>query len=324
MAAMRFSVGGTGGLNWQGHVDAAAACEELGYYGFFPSDHLMPVVDRGGGDQDRLDAPSTLLALSGLTSRIRLGCMVQANLLRHPVITALSHATLDHASNGRAELGIGAGGQRREYDIHGVPYPDTVAERIERLDEAVALIKALWTNDRTTFEGKYYQVHDAPFFPKPLQKPHPPVMVGGMHSGTMRVAAKYADEWNALGSIKRVQALKERMRDICQDVGRDIDSLKISTQGAFLLTEDKAEAQRFIDRQASHMTANPNFKLVDGYASPDAQARESHFVGSASELTDLAGRWREIGVTHINFNTPRPFKRDMLEEFAAKVMPAFK
>src|SRR5215211_8320210 len=74
MAAMKFSVGGTGGLNWQGHVDAAAACEELGYHGFFPSDHLMPIVDRGG-DQDRLDAPSTLLALSGRTSRIRLGCM---------------------------------------------------------------------------------------------------------------------------------------------------------------------------------------------------------------------------------------------------------
>src|SRR5215213_1623097 len=162
MAAMKFSVGGTGGLNWQGHVDAAAACEELGYHGFFPSDHLMPIVDRGG-DQDRLDAPSTLLALSGLTSRIRLGCMVQANLLRHPVITALSYATLDHASSGRAELGMGAGGQRKEYDVHGFPYPDTVTERIERLDEAVALIKTLWTSDRTTFEGKYYQVHDAPF-----------------------------------------------------------------------------------------------------------------------------------------------------------------
>src|SRR4051794_12794797 len=170
MAAMKFSVGGTGGLNWQGHVDAAAVLEECGYYGFYPSDHLMPIVDRGG-DQDRLDAPSTLLALSGRTSRIRLGCMVQANLLRHPVITAMSHATLDHASNGRAVLGLGAGGNRREYDIHGFPYPDTVRERIDRLDEAVALIKALWTNDRTTFEGKYYQVHDAPFFPKPLQKP---------------------------------------------------------------------------------------------------------------------------------------------------------
>ena len=102
MAAMKFSVGGSGGLNWQGHVDAAAVLEECGYYGFYPSDHLMPVVDRGG-DQDRLDAPSTLLALSGRTSRIRLGCMVQANLLRHPVITAMSHATLDHASTGRDE-----------------------------------------------------------------------------------------------------------------------------------------------------------------------------------------------------------------------------
>jgi alkanesulfonate monooxygenase SsuD/methylene tetrahydromethanopterin reductase-like flavin-dependent oxidoreductase (luciferase family) len=323
MAAMRFSVGGTGGLNWQGHVDAAAVVEACGYYGFYPSDHLMPVVDRGGGDQDRLDAPSTLLALSGRTTRIRLGCMVQANLLRHPVITATSHATLDHASNGRAVLGIGAGGNRREYDIHGFPYPDTVEERIARLEEAVALIKALWTNDRTTFEGKYYQLHDAPFFPKPVQKPHPPIMVGGMHTGTMRVAARYADEWNALGSIKRVKALKGRMRGLCDEVGRDFDSLTISKQGAFLLTEDKAEAQRFIERQVSHMTANPSFKLVEGYSSPEEQARESHFVGGVSELTDLVGRWREIGVTHLNFNTPRPFKPDTLEEFAAKIFPVF-
>ncbi|HEX3244956.1 MAG TPA: LLM class flavin-dependent oxidoreductase, partial [Chloroflexota bacterium] len=305
-----------------GHADAAAACEDCGYSGFYPSDHLMPVVDRGG-DQDRLDAPSTLLALSGLTRRIRLGCMVQANLLRHPVITAMSHTTLDHASNGRAVLGIGAGGNRREYDIHGFPYPDTVTERIERLDEAVALIKTLWTNDRATFEGKYYQLHDAPFFPKPIQKPHPPIMVGGTHPGTMRVAAKYADEWNGLGSVKRVQALLDRMREICQEVGRDFASLTFSTQGAFLLTEDKAEAQKFIDRQVSHMTANPNFKLVDGYSSPDEQARDSHFVGGVGELTDLIGRWQEIGVTHVNFNTPRPFTRVPLETFAAKVMPAF-
>jgi alkanesulfonate monooxygenase SsuD/methylene tetrahydromethanopterin reductase-like flavin-dependent oxidoreductase (luciferase family) len=323
MAAMRFSVGGSGGLNWQGHVDAAKACEDLGYWGFYPSDHLMPIADRGG-DQDRLDAPSTLLALAGMTSRIHLGCMVLANLLRHPVITALSHTTLDHASNGRAELGIGAGASRREYDIHGFPYPDTVAERIERLDEAVALITALWTNDRTTFEGKYYQVHDAPFFPKPLQKPRPPIMVGGMHSGTMRVAAKYADEWNALGSIKRVQGLKERMRGICDEVGRDFGTLKMSTQGGFLLTEDKAEAERFIDRQVSHLTANPNFKLVEGYSSPTEQAKESNFVGGVSELTELVGRWSELGVTHINFNTPRPWTREPLEQFAAKVMPAFR
>src|SRR5215208_3627123 len=149
MAAMTFSVGGSGGLGWPAHLEVAAAAEDLGFHGFYPSDHLTNIVDRG--EPDRLDAPSTLLALSGRTSRIRLGCMVQANLLRHPVITALSYATLDHASSGRAELGMGAGGQRKEYDVHGFPYPDTVTERIERLDESVALIKALWTSDRTTY-----------------------------------------------------------------------------------------------------------------------------------------------------------------------------
>lgn len=322
MAGMKFSVGGTGGLGWQGHVEVATTLEELGFYGFYPSDHLMPIVDRGG-DSDRLDAPSALAALSGRTSRLRLGCLVQANLFRHPVLTAMMCTTLDHASNGRAELGIGAGANRREYDIHGFPYPETVEERIARLDEAVGLIVALWTNDRTTFEGQYYQVHDAPHFPKPIQRPHPPITVGGMHVGTMRVAAKYATEWNALGALKVVAARKERMAALCQEAGRSINDLGISKQGAFLLTEDASEAQRFLDRQVAHLTANPSYTVPPGYASAEEHAREANFVGNVGQLTELIGRWREIGVNHINFQTPRPFQREMLERFAVEVIPAF-
>src|SRR5215203_399438 len=302
MAAMTFSVGGSGGLGWPAHLEVAAAVEELGFHGFYPSDHLTNIVDRG--EPDRLDAPSTLLALSGRTSRIRLGTMIQANLLRHPVNTAMMYCTLDLASNGRADLCMGAGGARREYDINGYYYPDTVEERIGRLDEAVALIIALWTDQGpTTFEGRYYQVHNAPFFPKPVQKPHPPIMIGGMHSGTMRVAAKYADNWNSLGALKVVEARKERMREICSDVGRDFATLSISKQGGFLLTDDKAEAQGFIDRYIARITGNPAYKVPPEYSSPEEHAREAGFVGGASELIDIVGRWLEIGVTHLNLQT---------------------
>lgn len=322
MAKMTFSVGGSGGLGWPAHLEVAAAVEELGYHGFYPSDHLMNIVDRGA--PDRLDAPSTLLALSGRTSRIRLGTMIQANLLRHPVNTAMMYATLDLASNGRADLCMGAGGARREYDIHGYYYPDSVEERIARLDEAIQLIIALWTNDDpVTFQGRYYHVHNAPFFPKPVQKPRPPIIIGGMHSGTMRVAAKYADNWNSLGALKVVEARKTRMQQICDEVGRDIATLRISKQGNFLLTEDATEAQRFIDRYLARITANPAYKVPPGYSSPEEHARGSCFVGGASELTDIVGRWLDIGVTHLNLQTPRPFKREMMEQFAAKVMPAF-
>jgi alkanesulfonate monooxygenase SsuD/methylene tetrahydromethanopterin reductase-like flavin-dependent oxidoreductase (luciferase family) len=322
MPKMTFSVGGSGGLSWPGHLEVAAAVEELGYHGFYPSDHIANIYDRG--TPDRLDAPSTLLALSGRTSRIRLGTMIQANLLRHPVNTAMMYALLDLATNGRADLCLGAGGARREYDMYGYYYPDTVAERIERLDEGVQLIIALWTNEgATTFEGKYYQVHEAPFFPKPVQKPRPPIMIGGMHSGTMRVAAKYADNWNSLGALKVVEARKVRMREICDEVGRDFDTLSISKQGGFLLTEDKAEAQRFIDRYIARITANPAYKVPRGYSSPEEHARGSSFVGGVSEMTDIIARWLEIGVTHLNLQTPRPFEREMMEQFAARVMPKF-
>ena len=300
----------------------AAAVEEFGYHGFYPSDHITNIYDRG--EPDRLDAPSTLLALSGRTSRIRLGTMIQANLLRHPVNTAMIYCTLDLASNGRADLCMGAGGARREYDINGYYYPDTVAERIARLDEGnTADHRALDERPTGHLRGQYYQVRNAPFFPKPVQKPRPPIMIGGMHSGTMRVAARYADNWNSLGALKVVKARKERMQEICNEVGRDFDTLSISKQGGFLLTEDKAEAQRFIDRYIARITANPAYKVPPGYGSPEEHARGAGFVGGVSEMTDIVGRWLEIGVTHLNLQTPRPFKREMMEQFAAKVMPAF-
>jgi alkanesulfonate monooxygenase SsuD/methylene tetrahydromethanopterin reductase-like flavin-dependent oxidoreductase (luciferase family) len=322
MAVMQFSVGGSGGLSWPAHLEVARAVEDYGYHGFYPSDHLTNIYERG--DPDRLDAPSTLLALSGRTSRIRLGTMIQANLLRHPVNTAMMYCTLDLASDGRADLCLGAGGARREYDINGYYYPDTVAERIERLDEAVQIIIALWTNDGpTTFEGKYYQLREAPFFPKPVQKPRPPIMVGGMHSGTMRVAAKYADNWNALGALRVTEARKERMQEICAEVGRDFNTLSISKQGGFLLTEDKAEAEAHIDRYIKRITSNPAYKVPPQYRTVEEHARDAGFVGGVSEMTEIIGRWLEIGVTHLNLQTPRPFKREMMERFAAKVMPAF-
>jgi len=148
-------------------------------------------------------------------------------------------------------------------------------------------------------------------------------MIGGMHSGTMRVAAKYADNWNSLGALKVVEARKERMGEICNEVGRDFATLSISKQGGFLLTEDKTEAQRFLDRYIARITANPAYKVPPGYSSPEEHAREAGFVGGANELIDVIGRWQEIGVTLLNLQTPRPFRREMLEQFAFKGMPAF-
>jgi len=132
------------------------------------------------------------------------------------------------------------------------------------------------------------------------------------------------DNWNSLGAIKVVEARKERMGEICNEAGRDFATLSISKQGGFLLTEDRSEAQRFIDRYVARITANPAYKLPTGYSSPEEHAREAGFVGGASELIDVVGRWLEIGVTHLNLQTPRPFKREMMEQFAGQVMPTFR
>lgn len=323
MTGIKFSVGGSGGLGWDGHLEVARACEDLGFYGFYPSDHLMPIVDRGGGSSERLDAPTAIAALAGQTTRLRLGCLVQANLFRHPVLTAMMCNTLDHATGGRAELGLGAGANRHEYDVHGFPYPDSFHERVDRLDEALALIKLLFTQERTTFEGRFYRVHDAPFAPRPVQQPHPPITVGGMYERTMRVAARHANEWNALGPLRVVESLVVKMRDICAEEGRDFSTLRISRQGPVLLSDDRSEVERFLERQAAMMRSHRGFKPSPLYSSVEEQAADTVWVGDAPEMIDSIGRWREIGVTHFNFTTPRPFHRPMLERFAADVMPAF-
>jgi probable F420-dependent oxidoreductase len=322
MAKMIFSVGGSSGLGWRDYLDVAHACDELSFHGFYPSDHLGP-IQAGRGPDDRLDAMTVLAALAGHTQRLRLGAMVMGNGFRHPVITAKTVGALDHVSDGRAELGLGAGNVAHEYVNHGMEFP-AFKERAERLDEALTLIRALWTQDEPSFEGRYYRVQGVQYYPKPVQKPYPPIMIGGTGPTMIRIAAKHADEWNTTGvPLKSQVSLMERMRAACSEAGRDFSALRFSHQLTIEPAKDRTDAQTKLDRHIGIASRNPRFKLRPEYTSLEEQVQDSVIVGEPAEIVERVGQWRDAGITHLNMHTPRPFERGVLETIARDVMPAF-
>ena len=323
MAKMMFSVGGSSGLAWKDYLEICQACDELGFYGFYPSDHLGLINPGHGPVSDRLDAMTVLAAVAGYTKRLRLGALVMGNHFRHPVITAKIVGALDHVSGGRAELGLGASATKAEHVAHSMEYPP-FQERIERLDESLQVIKALWTQESASFEGKHYTIKNVAYDPKPVQKPYPPIIVGGSSAGTLRAAARHADEWNTTGTpFKTKVALVQQMREICAEVGRDFSTLRLSHQMTLHLTATKADAEKFYERQVALANGNPRFKLQPGYTSVEEQVRDSSIAGGTAEISEGLQRWADLGMTHLNMHTPRPFDRAILEAIARDVFPAF-
>ena len=177
--------------------NVVAECEDLGYHSVWLDDHLMY------NNWPILESWTTLSALSSLTSRIRLGTMVSCNSHRTPSLLAKMAATLDILSNGRLEFGIGAGAQKTEHIAYGFDFPE-LSVRVERLSEALEVIRRLWTQEKASYKGKHYTLKDAVCEPKPVQKPYPPIIVGGSGEKLMlKVTAQYADryDWGFLPSL---------------------------------------------------------------------------------------------------------------------------
>ena len=317
-----FSVGGSSGMGWADFLEVCQTCDELGFHGFYPSDHLMQVQQGKGTSGQRLDAPTAMAALSGHTKRLRLGVLVMNNLFRHPVITAKMFNALDHASGGRAELGMGGGWSKPEHTVHGMDYP-AFSERIERLDEALSVIRALWTQESASFQGKYYQLHEAPMMPKPVQQPYPPIIVGGVSDRTLRVAAKHADDWNQIEPLEEARRNIERMKAVCAEVGRDFSAMRLSVQVPFKLSDDKAEVDAHVQRSAANFNYGTH-KVSEFYNSLEDQVRASQLTGSVEDIKEQVAKWVEIGVNHFILTTPRPFDRNVLEKIAGAVAPTFR
>jgi F420-dependent oxidoreductase-like protein len=186
------------------------------------------------GDDDTLDIFEAWTLLAGMavrTSRTRIGCSVTGNTYRHPAVLAKAAVTVDHLSGGRLEFGIGAGWAENEHTMLGLPF-GTVGDRATRLEEALPIIRSLWTAPRTTFAGKHYQLADAVAEPKPVQTPHPPIWIGGIgRRRTLRMAAEHAAVWNAPGGRpEQVAELSAVLDGHCAAIGRDPAEIRRSVQ----------------------------------------------------------------------------------------------
>lgn len=223
-------------------------------------DHFAPI--HGDVDGPCLEGWTLLAAFAAQTTRLRIGLMVTGNTYRHPAVLANTAATVDVISNGRLDFGIGAGWNEYEHSSMGIPLY-APAERIRRLDEACAIIRQLFTQHLTTFDGRYYQIKEARCEPKPLQKPHPPFVVGGGGEQlTLRVVAKYADIWNfpnPRGTAKEFSHKVAVLHQHCAAIDRDPASIRLSAQPMVdyeNLEETSQTVQQFVDAGATHVILN--------------------------------------------------------------------
>jgi F420-dependent oxidoreductase-like protein len=203
--------------------------DEAGFDHCWCMDHFAILGPRDDGPI--FEAWTLLAGMAVATSRTRIGCMVTGNTYRHPAVLAKAAVTVDHLSGGRLEFGLGAGWAENEHTMLGLPF-GTRRDRADWLEEACEVIRSLWTEQRTTFDGKHYKLTGAIAEPKPVQRPHPPIWIGGSgRQRTLRITARYADVWNAAGgSPEEVAEVSAVLDQRCAEIGRDPAQIRRSVQ----------------------------------------------------------------------------------------------
>ncbi|MCH9675831.1 MAG: TIGR03560 family F420-dependent LLM class oxidoreductase [Gammaproteobacteria bacterium] len=308
---MRFGIfTSMGGQTWDGVLELWRHIEATGWDIACVTDHFMPnTQDRKG---PTMEGWSTLTALAALVPRMQVGTIVLGNTYRHPAVLAKMAAQVDIISGGRLLLGLGGGWQENEHAAYGIHFP-TIGERLRMLDEACHVMKSLWTQERSDFDGRYYQLSDAPLEPKPLQTPYPELMIGGGGERvTLRIAAQHADHWNVWGG-PNVLAHKGAILDQhCAAVGRDPSELHRSANMALQITDKSSEVEALGQMIAKRMGRHAD------------DARDTCLAGSVQQVVDILGKLRESGVDTLFVPTMfRPIDelRDDLDRFMADVAP---
>jgi F420-dependent oxidoreductase-like protein len=267
--------------------------DEAGFDSVWNMDHFATL----GGDPagDIFEAWTLLAAMAEATSRVRIGCMVTGNTYRHPAVLAKMAVTVDHLSGGRLEFGIGAAWAENEHAMLGLEF-GTVADRMDRLEEACQIIRGLWTEPRTTFEGRHYRLTDAIAEPKPVQRPYPPIWIGGRgRQRTLRLTAEYADVWNLPGGpASEVAELSPVLDEHCAAVGRDPDEIQRTVQIRLPRGEPAGEGSHPADE------AETVLPIIEEYASVGVDEVILIVVGGAAEAqaeraAALLPRLRSIG-----------------------------
>jgi len=278
--------------------------ESLGFDSFWVMDHFHQIGNVGEPQEPMLEGWTTLGVVAGFTSKIKLGTLVTGNLYRHPSVLAKMGATLDVLSKGRLFMGIGAAWNVEESVAYGIPFP--MKERFRRLQEAVQIIRSMWTQDRTSFEGKFYRLQNAYCNPKPIQKPHPPIMIGGSgEQETLKLVAKYADACNIFGSVETVKRKLEILRGHCKTVGRDYNSILKTRLGRVMIDKDAEQLRTRVAKAMKNI--------------PEERMREFLIYGTPDEIRLQVEAFRDAGIEYFIVNLEADREREALELFGAEV-----
>ena len=281
--------------------------EDLGFDWISIWDHFYSADFKG---YTNLEAVSIHTALACHTSRVRVGSLVYCAGYRHPAVLAKAITTIDHLSGGRADIGLGAGWAFNEYEAYGIPFPG-LGERFDRLTEQLEIITGLWRTlpgERFSYTGAHYAIADSPALPKPVQQPHPPVIVGGVGAKrTPALAARFASEFNVPFAVEeKVAAQFARVDEACRAIGRDPAELVRSVAHTIAVGRDDAQVRQ----RALTIGRDPADMKVNGLS------------GTVAEVVDRLGQWREkTGITRIYLQLLDLADLDQVELIAAEVAP---
>ena len=302
-----------GAQTWSGVLDLWRHVEATGGDIACVTDHFMPNTPEREGAM--LEGWSTLSALAALVPRIRVGTIVLGNTYRHPAVVAKMAAQVDIISGGRLLLGLGAGWQENEHEAYGIPFL-TLRERLERLDEACQVLKSLWTRRRSDFDGRHYRLSDAPLEPKPVQQPHPELMIGGGGERvTLRIVAKHADHWNVWGGPAVLARKGAILDEHCAAVGRDPKTIRRSANMVLLITERQDEVERLAETIAARLGRHAS------------DARDTCLAGTPDQIRARLRQLQAAGVDVLfipSLFRPQDALRRDLDRFIAEIAPAFR
>ncbi len=284
-------VEGQEGVTWDDWVRLARLAEEHGLEGLFRSDHYTAIIRP---EADAHDAWATLAGLAAITERVRLGTMVSPATFRHPSVLARMAVTVDHISSGRVEVGMGSGWYEREHEAHGFPFLDG-KQRFALFAEQVEVVVRSWTEERFDHDGRAYRLHDQHALPRPLQQPHPPLILGGsVKPRFAALAARFATEVNTLGAPnEELRKRKDALDRACADAGRDPSTLGYSVMTACFLGKSRAEV---VERVARFLALRGDDIDPETLIS---ERRRSWLVGTVDEVADRLAELRELGVTRV-------------------------
>jgi F420-dependent oxidoreductase-like protein len=297
---MRFAVmiEGQEDVTWEDWLALAEACERLGFDALFRSDHYLSVM--GDPARGALDAWATVCGLAAVTSTVRLGTLVSPATFRHPSVLAKMVVTADHISGGRVELGIGAGWNEREHRAFGFEFP-SMRTRMDRLAEQVEIVHRSWTEERFSFQGEHWTIEDLDALPKPVQSPHPTLLMGGAAGPrAAALAARWADEYNVvMASPEEAAQSRERLRAACEQAGRDPATLRFSLMHPFAVGENEAAVAAQRDRlDAGRLTGTPH------------------------QIVERLREYADVGVERVMLQHLLHRDTEALELLAAEVLPA--